>query len=58
MGVVCFRRCKALNLTGDLKRIGSSSRLVVQGEAVINGVDSTLERLAGQMQQLQTDLEC
>ncbi|KAI1313646.1 hypothetical protein F5Y03DRAFT_337288 [Xylaria venustula] len=45
-------RCKALDLTGTLKRIGSSSRLVVQGEVVINGADSTLERLAGLMRQL------
>ncbi|KAI0907958.1 hypothetical protein F4824DRAFT_494357 [Ustulina deusta] len=39
-------RCTSLNLTGNLEKIGQGSKLIVDRDSVINGVDPAFDRLA------------
>ncbi|KAI0816791.1 hypothetical protein GGR55DRAFT_253971 [Xylaria sp. FL0064] len=46
-----YLRCKSLFLTGEVKRLGTNTRLKVDDERVENGVDLAFNELAGSLRQ-------
>ncbi|TGJ87716.1 hypothetical protein E0Z10_g1032 [Xylaria hypoxylon] len=47
-------RCKSLNMTGNIQVSGRGSKLIVEDERVVNGVDLAFAQLARSLQEYET----